>query len=224
MREQMIYNPGYYQLRENQLLRMLSIVNQTKTAKSGGVVFFGDSITEMYDLDKYYENIPIKYNCGIGGATSQELLWFIDEAVIKYQPKIVVLMIGINDLGYTTMISPRQIAVNIKEIIDVIRGNCPQTYILLLSTLPCIEELKDYHHIPGIRNNDLVQMIFQECQLLIMDKKTIMVPIYHKFVDENGCVLKQYYQDGLHLNENGYQYLTTLILPYIKQIEENHNM
>lgn len=222
MREQMIYNPGYYQLRENQLIRMLSIINQTKNAKPGGVVFFGDSITEMYDVNKYFEDIPIKYNSGIGGATSHELLWFIDEAVIKYQPKIVVLMVGINDLGYTTMFSPRQIALYIKDIIDIIRGNCPYTYILLLSTLPCIENLKDYHHVPGIRNNDFVQMIFQECQLLIMDKKTIMIPIYHEFVDENGHVLMKYYQDGLHLNENGYQHLTKILYPYIKQIEENH--
>ena len=54
MRETMKYNPCYYQLREGQLERMLSIVKQTKSAKKDGVVFFGDSITEMYELDKYF--------------------------------------------------------------------------------------------------------------------------------------------------------------------------
>ena len=162
MRETMKYNPCYYQLREGQLQRILSIIQQTKIALEGGVIFFGDSITEMYNIEHYYQDICIKYNCGVGGATSNELLWICDEAVIKYQPKVVVMMIGINDLGNTVMLSPKEIAVNIKNIIDLIRGNCPQTQILLLSTLPCVESLRSYHQVPGIRCNDLVEMIYQQ--------------------------------------------------------------
>ena len=64
MRETMKYNPCYYQLREGQLERMMTIVKQTKTALLGGVVFFGDSITEMYDLEKYFPQIKPIYNCG----------------------------------------------------------------------------------------------------------------------------------------------------------------
>ena len=66
MRETMKYNPCYYQLREEQLKRMLQIIQQTKEAKSGGVVFFGDSITEMYNISRFYPDISIAYNCGIG--------------------------------------------------------------------------------------------------------------------------------------------------------------
>ena len=185
MRETMKYNPCYYQLREGQLQRILSIIQQTKIALEGGVIFFGDSITEMYNIEHYYQDISIKYNCGVGGATSNELLWICDEAVIKYQPKVVVMMIGINDLGNTVMLSPKEIAVNIKNIIDLIRGNCPQTQILLLSTLPCVESLRSYHQVPGIRCNDLVEMIYQQCQDIIIDPKTRFVSIFEEFIDEN---------------------------------------
>ena len=171
MRETMKYNPCYYQLREGQLERMLTIVRQTKNAQPNGVVFFGDSITEMYDLEKHFPHIKPIYNCGIGGATSNELLWMVDEAVIKYQPKVVVMMIGINDLGNTTMLSPKDIAVNVKNIIDLIRGNCPDTQIILMSTLPCIESLRDYHQVPGIRCNDLVEMIYHQYQEMILSNK-----------------------------------------------------
>lgn len=41
MREQMIYNPGIYQLREDALKRMLDIIYNQKTAQSGQTVFFG---------------------------------------------------------------------------------------------------------------------------------------------------------------------------------------
>lgn len=43
------------------------------------------------------------------------LLHFVDEGVIKYQPKNVFIMIGTNDLGNTTMTSPREIALNVKK-------------------------------------------------------------------------------------------------------------
>jgi len=217
MRETMKYNPCYYQLREGQLERMLTIVKQTKTAKKGGVVFFGDSITEMYNLDKFYPDIDIKYNCGIGGGTSEELLWMVDEAVIKYQPKAVVLMIGINDLGNTVMLSPRDITFYVKKIIDLIRGNCPDTQILLLSTLPCVEALRSYHQVPGIRCNDLVKMIYELYQEVIIDSKTVLIDIFKDFIDENNEALTAYYQDGLHLNDKGYERLTDIIKPIIKE-------
>lgn len=213
----MKYNPCYYQLREGQLQRMLAIVQQTKTAKKNGVVFFGDSITEMYNLSKYFPKIKNVYNCGIGGATSNELLWIVDEAVIKYQPKIVVMMIGINDLGNTVMFSPKDIAVNVKNIIDLIRGNCPDTQIILLSTLPCIETLRDYHHVPGIRCNDLVAMIFKQYQELIIDQKTTLLSVFDDFINSQNEALVEYYQDGLHLNDKGYQHLTQLITPVIEK-------
>lgn len=54
MREQMIYNPGIYQLREDALKRMLDIIYNQKTAQSGQTVFFGDSIIEFYDMNQYF--------------------------------------------------------------------------------------------------------------------------------------------------------------------------
>lgn len=217
MRETMKYNPCYYQLREGQLERMLTIVRQTKNAQPNGVVFFGDSITEMYDLEKHFPHIKPIYNCGIGGATSNELLWMVDEAVIKYQPKVVVMMIGINDLGNTTMLSPKDIAVNVKNIIDLIRGNCPDTQIILMSTLPCIESLRDYHQVPGIRCNDLVEMIYHQYQEMILDSQTTLLWTFQDFVDENKKALVKFYQDGLHLNEEGYKHLTKILMPVLEK-------
>ena len=54
MREQMIYNPGIYQLREDALKRMLDIIYNQKKAQSGQTVFFGDSIIEFYDMNQYF--------------------------------------------------------------------------------------------------------------------------------------------------------------------------
>lgn len=211
----MSYNPGYYQLREGQLRRILDIIEQGRSACPGGVVFFGDSLTECYPIERYYPELDVKYNCGIGGAVAEELLWVADEAVIKYEPALVVMMVGINDLGNTVMNSPREIARNVKRVIDLIRGNCPETKILLWSTLPCVEALRDYHHVPGIRCNDFSHMIFSAYEELILDEKTVLLDVFDQFVDERGEARDEYYSDGLHLNEAGYERLTELLAPKI---------
>lgn len=218
MRQQMIYNPRYYQLREEQLERMLTIARQTKEARPGGVVFFGDSLTETYQIDQFYPELPVKYNCGIGGATAQELLWMVDEGVIKYQPKLVVMMVGINDLGNTVMCSPKEIAFHVKEIVDLICGNLPEAKVLLYSTLPCVEALRDYKHVPGIRCNDLVEMIYAQEQEMIRDPQVTFVDVFHEFVDENKEALTDFYRDGLHLNEQGFERLTALLKPKIHEL------
>lgn len=214
----MIYDPQYFQLREVQLKRMLAIVEQTKTAKPGGVVFYGDSLTEIYPIEEMYPELPIKYNCGIGGATSELLLNMVDEGVVKYAPKLVVLMIGINDLGNTVMFSPREIACNVARVIDVIRGNLPDTKVLLWSTLPCVEALRDYHHVPGIRCNDFSKMIFEICHETVRDSKTTFLDVFPHFIAKDGEALTDYYRDGLHLNEKGFERLTDLLKPEILKL------
>ena len=66
MKESMHYLTNYYQLREFVLIRMLEIIKQRYYAKENGVVFFGDSITQYCDLDRYYPEILNKYNCIYG--------------------------------------------------------------------------------------------------------------------------------------------------------------
>ena len=110
-----------------------------------------------------------------------------------------------------------QIAVNVKNIIDLIRGNCPDTQIILMSTLPCIESLRDYHQVPGIRCNDLVEMIYHQYQEMILDSQTTLLWTFQDFVDENKEALVKFYQDGLHLNEEGYKHLTKILMPVLEK-------
>ena len=168
MKEGMKFLTNHYQLREFTLTRMLQLVNQNKTAKLNGTVFFGDSITERCDLQQYYPEIENKYNTGIAGITSKMLLNFIDEGVVKYQPKQVVIMIGTNDLGDTVMESPRDIALNVKEMVEIIHYNCLDAKIYLVAPIPCIEKAHGYKAIKkGIRSNDVLKMIFKEYKNVI---------------------------------------------------------
>ena len=214
MRENMIYNPGVYQLREVALKRMLDISEQRKHSQSKGIVFYGDSITEFCQLDHFYQSKKPLYNCGIAGATTDELLWMVDEAVIQYHPSKVFLMVGINDLGNTVMHSPRKIAQHMNMLAHMITKNCPGAQLYIISTLPCVEEQQDYHHVLGIRCNEFVKMIYQCLKELVTSQNTTIIDVYSLFVDGDR-VKKDFYLDGLHLNEKGYEVLSQQLQCYL---------
>lgn len=212
MKEGMRFLTNYYQLREFTLNRMLEIIKQQSRATKGGVVFFGDSLTQYCDLNKYYSEIGNVYNCGIAGITSKMLLNFIDEGVIKYEPSKVVIMVGTNDLGDTVMESPRDIALNIKEMVELIHYNCSNCKIYLVSAIPCVENIQSYKALKkGLRSNDVLKMLFKEFKNIIPYEYVNFINVYNSLCNKKGNVIEDYYLDGLHINEKGYEILCGVI-------------
>ena len=61
-------------------------------------LFLGDSITEYYDLNNYYPNMPV-INSGIAGNTTEDILDEMQERVYQYKSKYkIFILIGTNDL------------------------------------------------------------------------------------------------------------------------------
>ncbi|MGL5479826.1 MAG: SGNH/GDSL hydrolase family protein [Clostridium sp.] len=213
MKENMIYNTNIYQLREPQILRILNIIQLNKSSNSNGTLFFGDSITQLMDINKYFEKTPIKYNCGIAGFTSECLLLILDEAVIKFKPSHLVLMIGTNDLGETVMSSPREIALRIKDIVEITTNNLPSIKITLISPIPCIEKIHGNSELRGLRNNLTLKTITKEIKYFLKHFTNIeIIDLFDNFLDPStGDLIYRFTDDGLHLNEEGYLLYTEII-------------
>jgi len=62
------------------------------------VVFFGDSITDMWKLEDSFPGQPY-VNRGIGGQTTPQMLVRFRQDVIDLQPKVVVMLAGTNDIA-----------------------------------------------------------------------------------------------------------------------------
>lgn len=218
MRENMKYDTNRYQLRDYVLQRMIEIIHQQKHVQKGGTVFYGDSLTQYFDLKKYMSHIDYKYNCGIAGITSDILLHFIDEGILKYEPSVVYLMIGTNDLGNTIMASPRDIALNVKEMVEIIHYNLPECQIHLLSCIPCVEKYHGYKAMKaGIRSNDILKMIFKEYKRMIPYDYVDFINVYPALCNKKGEPIENYYVDGLHINDEGYQHFADEIKKQTKE-------
>ena len=88
------------------------------------VAFLGDSLTDGYDLEKYYPQYLV-LNRGIGGDTTFGLEKRLKVSVYDLKPKVAVMLIGANN--FDTMFD------NYENILKGFKENLPNTKIVLLS-------------------------------------------------------------------------------------------
>src|SRR5579872_6901088 len=107
------------------------------------VVFFGDSITDIWKLDQSFPGKPY-VNRGISGQTTPQMLVRFREDVIDLQPKVVVILAGTNDIaGNTGPMTLQETENNIASMADLATANGIR--VVLCSVLPAF----DYSWAPG---------------------------------------------------------------------------
>ncbi len=112
-------------------------------AKSGPIdlVFLGDSITAFWPRKgpDTWTKLVTQYhaaNFGVGADTTENVLWRINNGELDgIHPKVLVLLIGTNNIAYPEEM-PEWTANGIKKIIEVVHQKLPETKILLLAIFP----------------------------------------------------------------------------------------
>jgi hypothetical protein len=98
---------------------------QHKAQDQNAIVFVGDSITEGWKtLERDFAGLEVPVvNRGIGGDTTPNLVYRLEEDVLSLHPRALVILIGTNDLGEHT--APAQIADNLRVLHQKIRAAAP---------------------------------------------------------------------------------------------------
>lgn len=108
-------------------------------AKKGHIdlLFLGDSITQMWNENSVWRRFygsRHAANFGIGGDRTQNVLWRIQNGELEgIEPKVIVLMVGTNNLRSET---PDEIADGIKAIVGELKKRLPKSKVLLLGIFP----------------------------------------------------------------------------------------
>lgn len=186
---------------------------ENKTAEYGRTVFFGDSITECCDLDKYYPEIET-YNRGISGDTTKGMLNRVENNVINIRPSTIVFLGGTNDLGHGS--SPQTVADNIDKILEKIYTALPKCKVIVQSVYP-VNPYKKPPFLNAVKNrknsdilivNSLLPDICQKYNAKFLD-------IHRLLVDSEGNLDKDFTMDGLHINDKGYKIISKTIKQYL---------
>lgn len=189
-----------------------------KRGKEGkiGVLFLGDSITAGWGRAKdVWDQHFGKYdpaNFGIGGDRTQHVLWRIENGELDgISPKVLVLMIGTNNIGYPA----EEILKGDKKIVAEIQRKLPDTRILLLGIFPRGADPKN----PGVAGmRAKIKAVNQELAKLDDGKKVRYLDIGDKFLDAEGNLPADIMPDALHPNLKGYQIWADAIQPLLDEM------
>ena len=176
------------------------------------LLFLGDSITDFWKKpvwDEYFGDLKA-LNFGISADRTEHVLWRIQNGTLEgLSPKLVVLMIGTNNLkSGPTRVPPAYTAEGVKAVIDEILERCPKTKILLMGILP---RQPHYEWMPAAvkeTNEHLKQLAAHDC-IEFMD-------IGHRYLDEKGQLRKDLMPDFLHPNEAGYRVWADSIIDTVR--------
>lgn len=165
------------------------------------LLFLGDSITDGWPnggKESWAKFAPYKpADFGISGDRTEHVIWRITHGELEgISPKVVVIMIGTNNVGHFPDEKPEWAAAGVKKIVEIVREKLPEAKILLLGVFP--RDTKD--SVPRKKVNEINEIIAK-----LGDGKTVKyLDIGDKFLDANGEIPKDIMTDKLHPNAKGY--------------------
>ena len=166
------------------------------------VAFIGDSLTDGCDIERYYPGITAT-NRGIGGDNTIWLEERLNISVFDLKPKVVVLLIGGNNMD--------SMLTNYEDIIVKIKDNCPRTELVICSLTSMG---KDWEH-----KNQLAAYNNVFLHRLSAKHGCTFVDLYTPLFDETtGQIRSEYTTDGAHLTHPGYEVLTGCIRPVLSSL------
>lgn len=181
------------------------------------VIFFGDSITDIWKLD---ESFPGKHyiNRGIGGQTTPQMLVRFREDVIDLKPAVVVVLAGTNDIaGNTGDETLEQIEGDYETMAELAKVNGSR---LIFSSLTPINDYNQramwffLQRSPG-KILQLNEWLKKYCA----DNGLVYLDYFSAMVDGRGMLKAELTQDGLHPNAAGFAVMAPLAEKAIGQAE-----
>ena len=186
---------------------------EVKVKDYDNFLFLGDSITDFYPLEEYYDNLPV-VNSGISGNRTTDILNDMIKRVYQYNPTKIFILIGTNDLDSNDSDIVDRTYKNIKKIITKIKNNRNRAKIYLESVYPVNKDVDS--NAVNNRDNKKIKRLNKKIENYCLSTNNCnYINLYNDLVDANGNLNSKYTTDGLHLNSLGYVVVTRELLPFL---------
>ncbi|MBQ8322199.1 MAG: hypothetical protein IJX92_07535 [Clostridia bacterium] len=182
--------------------KVTAFTEENKTLSNVDIAFIGDSITDGYaQYGNAYSDYKVAWR-GISGDTTTGLYDRLDVSLYAVNPKIVVLLIGINNID--TMFE------DYEKIISDITHRLPDSELIIQSLHPTSKAFSD--------RNERILSANEKIKNIAAEYGCTYVDTHSALKDASvGEYSSLYTDDGLHPNANGYEKITEVLLPIIKQ-------
>jgi lysophospholipase L1-like esterase len=203
------------------LKRHEGFVEIARTPARCDLLFLGDSITDQWRSkgraiwDREYAPHGA-VNFGISGDRTQHLLWRLQNGEIgTLRPKVVVLMIGTNNVGFEgdqkrVRNTAPQIAEGIRANVAYLRRQLPQAKILLLGVFPRGD--------PDSPARADVTEVNRRIARLHDGRRVFFLDIGPAFLGADGTLAADIMPDKLHPTPKGYGRWSEAIRPTLARL------
>ena len=156
-----------------------------------------------------HESFPGKnvLNNGFGGSHFSDLIFFVEEAVIRYNPSTVIIYGGDNDIA--TGKSPEEVIADARKLITTIHAALPNAKLVLVAPKPSIARfsLKDKY----IACNSQLKKLAKEYNYVRY------INMWNDMLGKDGKPKDEYYlKDQLHFTKKGYEVWAKKLRKYVR--------
>jgi lysophospholipase L1-like esterase len=170
------------------------------------IVFTGSSSIRMWTgLEEAFPEATV-LNRGFGGSHFSDLIVYIDECVLQYQPKQVFIYEGDNDIDAGE--EPKAIFKEAKQLVKLLQKQLPGVDIVLIAPKPSLARWKWADQYVDL-NGRLEKWAGRKKGVRFVDVWSIML------TEEGNPMPDIFIEDDLHLNEKGYAIWTEAIRPFL---------
>jgi lysophospholipase L1-like esterase len=198
--------------------KQVSALRETAhAAKDARVIFVGDSLTHLW-MDK--DNVGLwneRYGAykavalGVPGDSTNQLLWRIEHGELEgLSPKVVVLMIGINNVWQPTM-ERAWIADAIGQTVREVRKRLPKSKVLVLGILPT-------QHDANFPLRARIKAINEMVARIDDGKNVRFLDMGEKFLEPDGTLSADVMPDYVHLSKKGYEIWADTMQPLLDEM------
>jgi lysophospholipase L1-like esterase len=172
------------------------------------VVFFGDSITDLWKLDEYFPGKPY-INRGISGQTTPQMLVRFRQDAIDLQPKVIVILAGTNDIaGNTGPMRLEDIEANYASMAELARAH--DIHVVFSSVLPVHNYTPRSQDLFAQRPPEKILELNRWLKAYCATNHYVYLDYFSVMVNEQGLLKRELADDGLHPNLAGYKLMAPL--------------
>jgi len=166
------------------------------------VVFVGDSITDLWELGRFFPGKPY-VNRGIGSQVTAQMLLRFHQDVVALKPAVVVILAGVNDVqGFLQQETAAQIEANYEAMADIATQHGIR--VVFGSILPVNNYTDNAKSMLEDRNPEELRAINRWLQAFCRQRGYQYADYYSALVDGKGLLRRDLTTDGIHPLAPGY--------------------
>lgn len=178
------------------------------TFPEGAILFVGSSSIRFWKTAEAFPNMPV-INRGFGGSHFSDLQYYYDDLVLPYDPSVVVLYEGDNDVAGGK--SNDQIYEDYLEFVDRLTSDFPDVKLVFVPIKPSSSRWEKWPQMK--RENERIKAHMDQ------NENFYFVDLWTPLLGSDGTPDDSLFRDDLlHLNADGYAKWNTAIRPTLEML------